>query len=309
MPYFTPVHVSRLSRCPGQGARTGQSGSAACAHSRSHSPALPARAAVGVCVHAGPGRRDLLCSPPAALGDQRVELCRRHTLSWRKGGWQGLRAWRWGRRGEGSGGLGRNGLGAAGRVGLGPRKVLPGTGSRPCAGLLQTVGLRGRPHPGDLAAGAQSTSRGRPGAHAASACSGRDGRVRPGRGRGQTTFAVRPSPLQPSALTPRVGRTRLICSDLEGLQAGATWTHRGDLVTLSFNILRGLPFGRGGGSTSSSSGALFPSPYCSLPEFSCLSPQPSLPSPPGQEPPWVAGTVPFLFLCFSAGQQDGVDVD
>ena len=75
MPYFKPVQVSRLSRCPEQGARRGQRLSAACAHSRSHSPALtlaraqPAPAAVGACVHAGRGGGSCLSSPPPFLAE------------------------------------------------------------------------------------------------------------------------------------------------------------------------------------------------------------------------------------------------
>lgn len=75
MPYFKPVQVSRLSRCPEQGARRGQRLSAACAHSRSHSPALtlaraqPAPAAVGACVHAGRGGGSCLASPPPFLAE------------------------------------------------------------------------------------------------------------------------------------------------------------------------------------------------------------------------------------------------
>ena len=84
MPYFKPVQVSRLSRCPEQGARRGQRLSAACAHSRSHSPALtlaraqPAPAAVGACVCTRAGVADpafprpLLFSPSSLVYE---ELC------------------------------------------------------------------------------------------------------------------------------------------------------------------------------------------------------------------------------------------
>lgn len=60
MPYFKPVHVSRLSRCPEQGARRGQRLSVACAHLRSHSPALsqPELRWARVCTRAR-GRRNL----------------------------------------------------------------------------------------------------------------------------------------------------------------------------------------------------------------------------------------------------------
>lgn len=60
MPYFKTVHVSRLSRCPEKGARRGQRLSAACAHSRSHSPALsqPEPRWARVCTRAR-GRRNL----------------------------------------------------------------------------------------------------------------------------------------------------------------------------------------------------------------------------------------------------------
>lgn len=71
MPYFKPVHVSSLSRCPGQGARRGQSGSRgvrtlaltlARAHTRPRSSSL---AAVGVCVHAARGGGT--CAPTPSL--------------------------------------------------------------------------------------------------------------------------------------------------------------------------------------------------------------------------------------------------
>lgn len=71
MPYFKPVHVSSLSRCPGQGARRGQSGSRgvrtlaltlARAHTRPRSSSL---AAVGVCVHAARGGGT--CAPAPSL--------------------------------------------------------------------------------------------------------------------------------------------------------------------------------------------------------------------------------------------------
>lgn len=71
MPYFKPVHVSSLSRCPVQGARRGQSGSRgvrtlaltlARAHTRPRSSSL---AAVGVCVHAAKGGGT--CAPAPSL--------------------------------------------------------------------------------------------------------------------------------------------------------------------------------------------------------------------------------------------------
>lgn len=71
MPYFKPVHVFSLSRCPVQGARRGQSGSRgvrtlaltlARAHTRPRSSSL---AAVGVCVHAARGGGT--CAPAPSL--------------------------------------------------------------------------------------------------------------------------------------------------------------------------------------------------------------------------------------------------
>lgn len=71
MPYFKPVQVSSLSRCPVQGARRGQSGSRgvrtlaltlARAHTRPRSSSL---AAVGVCVHAARGGGT--CAPAPSL--------------------------------------------------------------------------------------------------------------------------------------------------------------------------------------------------------------------------------------------------
>lgn len=78
MPYFKPVQVSRLSRCPEQGARRGQRLSAACAHSRSHSPALsqPQPRWARVCTRAGEADpafpRPLLFSPSSPVYG---ELC------------------------------------------------------------------------------------------------------------------------------------------------------------------------------------------------------------------------------------------
>lgn len=74
MPYFKPVHVSRLSRCPEQGARRGQRLSVACAHLRSHSPALsqPELRWARVCTRAR-GRRNLPFSPPPFLAE--LSLC------------------------------------------------------------------------------------------------------------------------------------------------------------------------------------------------------------------------------------------
>lgn len=71
MPYFKPVHVSRLSRCPVQGARRGQSGSRgvrtlALTLARAHTrPRSASPAAVGVCVHAARGGGT--CAPAPSL--------------------------------------------------------------------------------------------------------------------------------------------------------------------------------------------------------------------------------------------------
>ncbi|VTJ79433.1 Hypothetical predicted protein, partial [Marmota monax] len=87
---FATCHTLSLFTFPGsQDALSGVRGEgrvapAACAHSRSHSPALtlarapPARAAVGVCVHAGQGRRNLpFLAPsfPRSAFNVYVELC------------------------------------------------------------------------------------------------------------------------------------------------------------------------------------------------------------------------------------------
>lgn len=66
MPYFKPVHVSRLSRCPGLGARRGQRLSAACAHSAALSQPEPRRARV--CTRAW-GGGTCLSSPPPFLAE------------------------------------------------------------------------------------------------------------------------------------------------------------------------------------------------------------------------------------------------
>lgn len=66
MPYFKPVHVSRLSRCPGLGARRGQRLSAACAHSAALSQPEPRGARV--CTRAW-GGGTCLSSPPPFLAE------------------------------------------------------------------------------------------------------------------------------------------------------------------------------------------------------------------------------------------------
>lgn len=79
MPYFKPVQVSGLSRCPEQGARRGQRLSAACAHSPALSQPQPRWARV--CARAGEADpafpRPLLFSPSSpGYGELRIPLTR-----------------------------------------------------------------------------------------------------------------------------------------------------------------------------------------------------------------------------------------